>query len=85
MYYNVIHVAIARILLFIYNNMLSKDDFSYVPLENYLPTLGKKIKKAYIRDFGIEPPTHKHPISGSGQKMSPCYYPKPWLKSQLGL
>lgn len=85
MYYNVIHVAIAKILLFIYNNMLSKDDFSYVPLENYLPTLGKKIKKAYIRDFGIEPPTHKHPISGSGQKMSPCYYPKPWLKSQLGL
>ena len=65
--------------------MLSKDDFSYVTLENYLPTLGKKIKRAYIRDFGIEPPTHKHPISGSGQKMFPCYYPKPWLKSQLGI
>ena len=85
MYYNVKHVTVARILLFIFNNMRSKNDFSYVPLENYLPTLGKKIKKAYIRDFGVEPPTHIHPISGSAKDMSPCYYPKPWLKSQLGL
>ena len=61
------------------------DSYAWVPLENYLPLLGKKLKKEYQDAFGEEPPKHPHPIKGSEKDMHPAYYPRPWLKAQLGL
>ena len=60
--------------------------YAWVPLENFLSQLGKKIKKEYEDDFGKEPPDNlPHPIKGSTHRMYPAYYPKPWLKARLGV
>ena len=64
---------------------MTEADNTWVPLEHFYSSIGKKIKSEYIKEFGEDPPRLPQPIKGTTQVMYPYYYQKPWLKAHLDL